>query len=380
MTGEWRRAAGYSAVLTAVLAAVVTVSAGIGPVSVPALSVLAAVANAVVVPAGVEWAGSLGGGGPLTIGLPLRVEFVHPFAFSVSETHAAIVMRVRLPRILLAAFVGVALAAAGTVMQGFFRNPMADPGVIGVSSGAAVGAVSWIVAPPALLALLGPLRPALVDSGAGLQIAAFCGALVAGFGVYLIASRDGRTPVATLLLAGVAIQTFLGAVVSYLLLHSGESIRRVTYWLMGHLSGAGWNEVAAAAAVVPLLTVVLFAYARDLNVLLLGETDAAALGVDAERSKRALLAVSSVLTGAAVAVSGVIGFVGLIVPHAVRLVVGPDHRVLLPTAALAGGSFLVAADTFARSGVAELPVGIVTAAAGAPFFLYLLRTREVYEL
>jgi len=374
---EWRRAAAYSAVLAAATAVVVTVSAGVGPVAIPAGTVVAVVANAVAVPASVEWVGAAGG--PATAGLPLRVGFTHPFSFPVSGTHEAIVMRVRLPRILLATFVGVALAAAGTVMQGFFRNPMADPGIIGVSSGAAVGAVAWIVAPSALLALLGPVRPLLAD-GVGLQIAAFCGALAAGFGVYLIASRDGRTPVATLLLAGVAVQTFLGAVVSYLLLHSGESIRRVTYWLMGHLSGANWGEVAAAALVVPPLTVVLFAYARDLNVLLLGESDAVALGVNAERSKRVLLAVSSVLTGAAVAVSGVIGFVGLIVPHGVRLVVGPDHRVLLPTSALAGGSFLVAADTFARAGVAELPVGIVTAAAGAPFFLYLLRTREVYSL
>ncbi|PSQ06787.1 iron ABC transporter [Halobacteriales archaeon QS_6_71_20] len=377
MSHEWRRAAAYSAVLAAATAVVVTVSAGIGPVAIPAGTVVAVVANAVAVPASVEWVGAAGG--PATAGLPLRVGFTHPFSFPVSGTHEAIVMRVRLPRILLATFVGVALAAAGTVMQGFFRNPMADPGIIGVSSGAAVGAVAWIVAPSALVALLGPVRPLLAD-GVGLQIAAFCGALAAGFGVYLIASRDGRTPVATLLLAGVAVQTFLGAVVSYLLLHSGESIRRVTYWLMGHLSGANWGEVAAAALVVPPLTVALFAYARDLNVLLLGERDAVALGVNAERSKRVLLAVSSVLTGAAVAVSGVIGFVGLIVPHGVRLVVGPDHRVLLPTSALAGGSFLVAADTVARAGVAELPVGIVTAAAGAPFFLYLLRTREVYSL
>jgi iron complex transport system permease protein len=172
----------------------------------------------------------------------------------------------------------------------------------------------------------------------------------------------------------------LSAVVSAMILFSGDSMRRVVFWLMGHLKNAGWGDVAAAAVVVPPLVVALAAYARDLNVLLLGEVDASALGVDVERSKRALLAISSVLTGAAVAVAGVIGFVGLIVPHGVRLLVGPDHRVLLPTSALAGGSFLVAADTVARAGTIELPVGIVTAAAGAPFFLYLLRTREVYEL
>ncbi|WP_435126840.1 vitamin B12 ABC transporter permease BtuC [Halobaculum sp. D14] len=370
----WSRAAAYSAVLAGVLAAVVTVSAGVGPVSIPARTVLAVLANSVAVPVGVDLAGGVGAD---AAGLPVRLRYAHPFSFPVSDVNSTIVMQVRLPRILLGAFVGVALASAGAVMQGFFRNPMADPSIVGVSSGAAVGAVAWIVAPSAIVAALGPLGSLPF---VGLGGAAFVGALLAGFGVYLVATRDGRTPVATLLLAGVAVQTFLGAVTSYLLLRSGESMRRVVYWLMGHLDNASWGDVGAVALVVPPLVAVLFAYSRDLNVLLLGESDAGALGVNVERSKRALLAVSSVLTAAAVAVSGVIGFVGLIVPHALRLVVGPDHRVLLPTSALAGGAFLVAADTVARSGAAELPVGIVTAAAGAPFFLYLLRKREVYEL
>ncbi|ESP89859.1 vitamin B12 ABC transporter permease BtuC [Candidatus Halobonum tyrrellensis] len=365
----WRRAGWYSAALAAVLAAVVTVSAGIGPVSIPARTVLSVLANAVAVPVGVD-AGTADAAraGVTSLAGGVSVRYVHPFAFPVSDVERTIVMRVRLPRILLGALVGTALAAAGTVMQGFFRNPMADPSIVGVSSGAAVGAVFAIVSPLAL------------PFGLGLQGAAFAGALAAGFGVYLIATRDGRTPVATLLLAGVAVQTLLGAAVSFLLLRSGESMRRIVYWLMGHLDGASWGDVTGLALVVPVLVVVLFAYARDLNVLLLGESDAGALGVNVARSKRGLLAVSSVLTAAAVAVSGVIGFVGLVVPHALRLVVGPDHRILLPTSALAGGSFLVAADTLARSGAAEVPVGIVTAAAGAPFFLYLLRTREVYEL
>jgi iron complex transport system permease protein len=362
----WRRTAVAVACLTALLTAVVTVSAGVGPVAIPATEVAAIVLNAVAVPVGFEvTTGSASG----LLRVPgLRVAFVHPFSFSVSETNRVIVRTIRLPRILLAALVGIALSAAGTVMQGFFRNPMADPSIVGVSSGAAVGAVASIVLPLTL------------PFGLGLQGAAFLGGIIAGFAVYFIATRDGRTPTATLLLVGVAVQALLSAAVSFLILFSGDSMRRVVFWLMGHLQNASWGDVTAASLVIPPLVVLLLAYARDLNVLLLGESDASALGVEVERSKRALLAVSSVLTGAAVAVSGVIGFVGLIVPHGVRLVVGPDHRILLPASALAGGSFLVLADTVARAGAITLPVGIVTAAAGAPFFLYLLRTREVYDL
>jgi iron complex transport system permease protein len=245
---------------------------------------------------------------------------------------------------------------------------MADPSIIGVSSGAAVGAVATIVLPFAF------------PFGLELQGAAFLAAVLTAFGVYLVATQGGHTPTATLLLAGVAVQTFLGAIISLLLLHSGQSLRRVVYWLMGHLGGTTWDEVRVIAVALPPLFLVLLFYARDLNVLLLGEEEAHGLGVEVERTKRILLAVSSVVTAAAVAVTGVIGFVGLIVPHGMRLLVGPDHRILLPTSALAGASFLVATDTLARSGPAEIPVGIVTAALGAPFFLYLLRSQEVTEL
>lgn len=310
--------------------------------------------------------------GPVGIEYPvvamILLDALPRLSFSVPDTAATIVLRIRLPRIALAAIVGFALGAAGTVMQGFFRNPMADPSIIGVSTGAATGAVAWIVV------------PFVIPFGLGLQSAAFAGALIAAFGVYLIATEGGRTPVATLLLAGVAVQTFLGAVISYLLINSGESLERVTYWLMGHLHNASWADVTTTLPLALVVFLGLLAYARDLNVLLLGENEAHSLGIEVERSKRILLALSSVLTAAAVAVSGVIGFVGLIVPHVMRLLVGPDHRILLPTSALAGSVFLVAADTLARSGPAELPVGIVTAAVGAPFFLYLLRRREVRAL
>ncbi|MFC7177386.1 vitamin B12 ABC transporter permease BtuC [Halosegnis marinus] len=360
------RAGVWSAALAAALLGVSTVAAGVGPVAIDALVVAKVLANAVRVPVGLTVAG--GGAGSLLQLPTLGVEWAPVVSYDVKPLYATIVTKVRLPRIALGATVGFSLAAAGTVMQGFFRNPMADPSVIGVSSGAAVGAVLFIVAPVA------------VPLGLGLRGAAFVGALATAAVVYLIATEGGRTPVATLLLAGVAIQTFLGAVTSYLLLNSGESMRRVVYWLMGHLDATRMSEAVVTGALGLGLVGLMYLYAEDLNALLMGEEQARAVGVEVERTKRILLAASSVVTGAAVAVAGVIGFVGLIVPHAMRLLVGPDHRVLLPVSAFAGASFLVLADTVARSGAASLPVGIVTAAVGAPFFLYLLRRREVSEL
>jgi iron complex transport system permease protein len=331
------RAALWSGGLFALLVVVMVVSASVGPVSLSAAVVARAMAN--------------------------ELPFV---SLSVPETARLIVVNIRLPRIVLGALVGFALAAAGAVMQGFFRNPMADPSIIGVSSGAAAGAVATIA--------FGRVVPF------GLELAAFFGGLVTAFVVYLIATEGGRTPVATLLLAGVAVQTFLGAIISFLLLQAGRSLEEALLWLMGTLRRARWEEATVLAVAVPLLFLVLLPFARDLNVLLLGEEDAHTLGVRVEWSKRLLLGLSALLTGVAVTYVGVVGFVGLIVPHMMRLVVGPDHRVLLPTSAFAGATFLVATDTLARSGPAELPVGIVTAAIGAPFFLYLLRTREVHAL
>jgi len=336
----------WSGGLGATLCIIMILAASIGTVGIAPGVVAKAMLNAISVPTLSGW--------------------VHPFGFDISQSSQVIVGRLRLPRIALGAAVGFTLGTAGTVMQGFFRNPMADPSIIGVSTGAAVGAVAVIVFPFAV-----PFS---------LQWAAFAGALIAGFGVYLIASEGGRTPVATLLLAGVAVQTFLGAVISYLLLFAGDSLERAVYWLMGHLHNSTWGKVGVVVAVAVPGFILLFAYARDLNVLLLGEEDAHSLGIEVERTKVMLLTTASLLTAAAVSVAGVIGFVGLVVPHIMRLLVGPDHRVLLPTSALAGAVFLVATDTVARMGPAELPVGIVTAALGAPFFLYLLRDREVYEL
>lgn len=359
MYGERRRElAAWTAALSLSLVASSVWATTVGPVAIPPATVAKAVLNAVAIPASVTMA--VGGG------VPLSVEWVHPFAFQVEAASATIVTKLRLPRVLLGATIGFALATAGTVMQGFFRNPMADPSIIGVSTGAAAGAVGYIVFAPAL-----PL---------GLQGAAIVGALVAGGTVYAIATESGRTPVATLLLAGVAVQTFLGAIISFTLLYAGDNLERAIVWLMGRLSTTTYHEVAVTAAVAVACFGVLYAHTRELNVLLLGEADAHTLGVDVERTKLLLLVFSSALTAVAVAVAGVIGFVGLVIPHLLRLLVGPDHRILLPTSALAGATFLVVTDTVARSGAAEVPVGIITAALGAPFFLYLLRRREVHEL
>lgn len=358
--------------LSGMLALVMVASARIGPVSLDTWTVLAAVANGLWVPTalGIERMGvGIGPWNPWFHVPRPRFHGVRPFAFDVAHSDATIVRSIRLPRIILGAIVGFALAAAGTVMQGFFRNPMADPSIIGVSAGAAVGAVAFITLPIAF----NPL-------GMGLQTAAFLGALIAAFAVYHIATTNGRTPVATLLLAGIAVQTFLGAITSYLILQSGQSMEEAVFWLMGRLHNSNWGEVTIALPFVVIFFGLLVAYTRELNVLLLGEEDAHTLGVNVERTKQVLLAGSSFITAAAVAVSGIIGFVGLIVPHMMRLLVGPDHRILLPTSALAGAIFLVATDTLARGGPVQIPVGIITAALGAPFFLYLLRTREVHAL
>ena len=328
------RATGWSAGLVVLLVAVVLGSAAVGSVRVHPLVVAKAALDA----------------------LP-------GVAMPVPDTRRTIVVGIRLPRIALAAVVGFSLATAGTVMQGFFRNPMADPSIIGVSAGAAVGAVAIIA--------LGPVVPF------GIEVAAFLGAVLAAAGVYLIATEGGRTPVATLLLSGIAVQTFLGALVSLLLLGSGESLREAVFWLMGSMANSGWGEVAVVLPIAVVGFLGMLPFTDDLNILLLGEEEAHSLGIPVGRVKVLLLVGASLVTAAGVAVAGIIGFVGLIVPHVMRLLVGPDHRILLPTSALAGATFLVVADTVARSGPAEIPVGIVTAFVGAPFFLYLLRTEEV---
>jgi iron complex transport system permease protein len=281
------------------------------------------------------------------------------------ETTRTIVLQIRLPRIILAVVVGAGLASAGTVFQGLFRNPMADPYIIGVSAGAALGATVAIVS-GASFAVAGLSAPTLL---------AFAGALSVTLLVYRLAWAHGDVAVEHLLLAGVAVGAFLGAIISALQLFGGESLQRVIFWLMGGFSGRTWEHVMLAAPYVAVGYLAARLFARDLNLLVMGDETARSLGVAVARSRGILIVAGSLMAAAAVAVSGLIGFVGLVVPHLMRLLTGPDHRRLLPAAALAGGFTLLAADTLARTvaAPAEIPVGIVTAALGAPFFLYLLR-------
>jgi iron complex transport system permease protein len=281
---------------------------------------------------------------------------------------ARILLEVRLPRVLLAAVVGAALSLAGATFQGLLRNPLADPFIVGTSSGAAFAAT--LVIATGLGAALGPwLMPA----------AAFLGSLAALILVYLLARTGGRVPVETLLLAGVIVNAFLFALVLLVLALARLEAVEILLWLMGSLSLAVKpGLVAIGAVVVGAAGAAVLALGRDLDAMSLGEEQAALLGVDTERLKRRLFVLVSLVVGAAVSVSGIIGFVGLIVPHLGRMLVGSPHRRLLPAAALLGASFLVVADAVARTALAprELPVGVVTALAGAPFFMLLLRRRK----
>jgi iron complex transport system permease protein len=284
---------------------------------------------------------------------------------TTDETTRAIVLQVRFPRVALSVIVGAGLAAAGTVFQGIFRNPMADPYIIGVSAGAALGAT---------VAIVSGLTFVVAGVGA-ITILAFAGALGVTLLVYRLAWARGEVAVEHLLLAGIAVGAFLGAIISALQLFGGESLQQVIFWLMGGFSGRTWEHVRVAAPYVAAGYVVAWVLARDLNLMVMGDEAARSLGVPVARSRTLLIVAGSLMAAASVAVSGLIGFVGLVVPHLMRLLTGPDHRRLLPSAALGGGCILLLADTIARSVIppADVPVGIVTAALGAPFFLYLLR-------
>ncbi len=281
--------------------------------------------------------------------------------------HAVIITQWRLPRVILGAVVGGSLALAGACFQGLFRNPMADPYIVGSSAGAALGAVAAMT-----------FRWGWGIWGLGpVPVFAFLGALLSVSTVYLLARRGGRIAVVPLLLAGVAVSFFLSSIVSFLMIWNTRQLKPVVSWLMGGLGAADWARVKAATGYGVVGAVVLLWHARDLDALALGEEEAAHLGVDVERTKRLLLLAGSLMTAAAVATSGLIGFVGLMVPHLVRLVVGPGHRLLLPASAMAGASMLMAADALARRVLvpAELPVGVVTSFLGGPFFIYLLTRR-----
>jgi iron complex transport system permease protein len=341
-----QRIAGWLVLLAALLLAAMLLAAGIGAVGIPpdhALTILLR-----------------------QIGLASPA--------SIAEQEEVVLLAIRLPRVLLAVIAGAALATAGATLQGLFHNPLADPALLGVSAGAALAAAAMIVLGGAVAAQLPPALPPYL-----IPLAAFGGGLVATSLVYLIASRRGTTDVATMLLAGVAINALTMAGIGLLIFLSNDrELRDLNYWMLGSLGGATWETLGPVLPLIlPALAAILL-FARPLNALLLGEAEAYHLGFNVERAKRALILLTTLATGAAVALTGVIGFVGLVVPHLVRLMIGPDNRVLLPASMMLGAALLLVADLLARTVAlpAELPIGIVTSFVGTPVFVWLLLKRR----
>lgn len=298
---------------------------------------------------------------------------------ALSGRDAIIFFDIRLPRMVLGVLIGASLAVSGATMQGLFRNPLADPGIVGVSAGAGFGAVSMIVLGAGILApITAPLGIYAVP------LAAFFGGLVTTFLLYRVSTRNGRTSVATMLLAGIALGALAGAATGILVYMADDrQLRDLTFWGLGSIAGATWSKVAAAGPIIGVAIAGSLYLSRGLNAMTLGETTAYHIGISVQRFKAAAIVLVAAATGASVAVSGGIGFVGIVVPHLLRLLIGPDHRFLLPASALLGASLLLCADAVSRTIVApaELPIGIITATVGAPFFLWiLLRRRGILDL
>jgi len=289
----------------------------------------------------------------------------HKGAALLNDSEKTILFSVRLPRILFAAIVGASLSTAGVVFQGLLRNPLAEPFILGVSGGAAVGAITGILLGIAVLPF-------------GLPLLAFLGSAAAVILVFLVGRGKGGINAPTLLLAGVIINAFFSAIIMFLIsVSSSADLHTITFWLMGDLSLAYSPEIVTAGIILVVTFLIVYAYARPLNLIVGGEETAMQLGVSVERTKIVLFITGSLMTAVAVSFAGVIGFVGLIVPHMMRMLFGPDHRLLIPASFLFGAAFLVVADTIARVLIphAELPVGVLTALCGAPYFIYLLKTR-----
>jgi len=314
---------------------------------------------------------AIGPGQALAV-LAAQVGIELPWDFT--RRQEAVLLAIRLPRAAAGVLIGAALSVSGAALQGLFRNPLADPALIGVSTGAALAAVATIVLGAGLAAVVPLLLRDLL-----LPLAAFAGGLASTYVVYRIASNDGRTDVATMLLAGVAMNALTAAGIGFMVfLSDDQQLRDLNYWMLGSLGGITWDRMTVAAPLILLGAVLLPFFARPLNALLLGESEAVHLGFHVERSKRIIVVLAALATGTAVAISGVIGFIGLVVPHLVRLTAGPDHRLLLPLCGLFGASLVLIADLLARTLVlpAELPIGILTACIGGPFFIWLLLRRR----
>lgn len=297
----------------------------------------------------------------------------------IGTREAVVLFDIRLPRLALGVAVGAALAVSGAVMQGLFRNPLADPGLVGVGAGAGLGAITAIV--------LGSLLPLALQDALSyylVPLAAFFGGWATTLLLYRLSTQRGRTSVAVMLLGGIALGALAGAISGILIYMADDAqLRDLTFWGLGSLAGATWDKVFIAGPLILLALATTPFLARSLNALALGESPANHLGIPVQRMKNISILTVAAATGAAVAVSGGIGFVGIVVPHLLRILIGPDHRYLLPCAALLGATLLIAADMISRTIIApaELPIGIVTATLGGPFFLWiLLRNRSLLDL
>lgn len=290
---------------------------------------------------------------------------------SIDDSIKYIILNIRLPRIIVSYFVGGILSVCGASYQGLLKNPMADPYILGISSGAAFGATLSIV-------FFGGAKIFGISS---ITLTAFIGAILVIFIVYNIAKIGNEIPVSTLLLSGIAMSQFLAALMAVMMMLFDESLQKIIYWTMGSLSGKGWDDVLTIIPYSLIGFLILFYYSNEMNILLLGDENANNLGVNSAKVKKIILITASIMTGVAVSISGIIGFVGLIVPHISRMFTGPNHKILLPVSFNIGGVLLMSCDTIARSLISqEIPVGIITAILGGPFFIYLLikRKKEVY--
>lgn len=324
-----------STLLTILLLAVTVIAVSIGPVSIPFSSTVSTILGHVWISTGAE----------------------------TSITEQRIIDYIRLPRVIVAGIVGMALAISGATMQALFRNPMADPGIIGVSAGGATGAVLSIAFGVSGVFFLAQ------------SFFAFAGAMGAAFLVYFLASAGGRFSMATLLLAGIAVSAFLGAIISTILvIVDTDALREIVFWLAGGLDSRTWEHVQISAPFILAGSAAIILMSRELNLLMVGDDEARSMGVSVRLIRPILIALASLITGVAVSVSGTIAFVGLVVPHMLRLIVGPDNRILMPVSAVGGAVFMILADTLARVIIqpAEFSVGIITSLVGAPFFLFLL--------
>ena len=289
---------------------------------------------------------------------------LHPLqdVSNLNKLHNTIIWDIRLPRVLLAIIVGAALATSGAVFQGCFRNPLVEPYILGVSSGAAFGAALGIVYPHIFFSI---------------QISAFIFASIAVIAAYTLARTRGQTPIVTLILGGIIIGSIFSALVSILKYTANDSsLREIVFWLMGGFYYATWDDVAIIVPIVSLSFLVLWMYGWKLNILSMGDEEAQALGINPEKSKMIVIALATLITAVAVSTVGIIAWVGLMMPHATRMILGPDHRFVIPSAAMLGGIYLIICDTLARTlTTSEIPVGIITSILGAPYLFYLLRTK-----